>query len=205
MPPLADKKALRRQLRALHGGEAARQAESGAICRHILQSERYRKARVIAGYVPLIWEADVTAVLRQALQDGKILALPLCGTPPHMTLRRVVSLEALIPGAYGIPEPPAEAPVVPLETVDLLLTPLEGVDERGFRLGKGGGYYDCLLAECSVPSLGCALSWQRVHRLPADAWDRPLTACADARGIHDFNRFSRKEELQDDQGEEGQD
>ena len=32
MPPLADKKALRRQLRALHGGEAARQAESGAIC-----------------------------------------------------------------------------------------------------------------------------------------------------------------------------
>lgn len=180
---------LRKQLRALHGGAEARRRESEALCGHILHSARYRQARVIAGYVPLKWEADVTAVLRQALADGKILALPLCDTPPRMTLRRVAALEELIPGAYGIPEPPPDAPIIPPETVELLLVPLEGVDENGFRLGKGGGYYDCLLADCDMPSLGCALSWQRVDRLPADAWDRPLKACADAEGVHDFNRL----------------
>lgn len=183
-----DKAALRRKLRALHGGGEARRAESECICRHILQSDWYQQARVIAGYVPLKWEADVTAVLQQALADGKVLALPLCEKPPRMTLRRVDSLSALIPGAYGIPEPRRDAPVVPADTVDMLLVPLEGVDEGGMRLGKGGGYYDCLLAGGDVPSLGCALSWQKVGKLPADAWDRPLRACADADGIREFNR-----------------
>ena len=179
----------RHQAHHLHGGDAARRAESEAICRHILASGWYRRARVIGGYIPLKWEADVTPVLRQALADGKTLALPLCDAPPCMTLRRVDSLEALIPGAYGIPEPPRDAPVIPPDEAELLLVPLEGVDGLGFRLGKGGGYYDRLLADCSALTLGCALSWQKVDRLPADPWDRPLRACADAQGIHEFNRL----------------
>lgn len=186
-----NKRELRAHLRALHEGQAVRDAQSEAICRHILKSPAYAAASVIAGYVPLPREADITPILLDALSRGKTLALPLCGAAPHMTLRRVASLTALAPGAYGISEPRGDAPVVPAEAVDLLLVPLEGIDRDGFRLGKGGGYYDCLLPKARGVTMGCALSWQWTERVPREPWDIPLKACADARGIRCFQEMMK--------------
>ena len=143
---MSDKAALRRELRARFAGEAARAEESRLICGHILQSDMYRQARVVGGYMPLRHEADVTEVLLDALSSGKTLALPLCGKPPHMTLRQVSSLEELLPGAYGIPEPAEDSEIIPVDALDLLLVPLEGIGPDGMRLGKGGGYYDRFLS-----------------------------------------------------------
>ncbi len=156
------------------------------ICRHILESEWYRGAQVIGGYVPLKWEADVTPVLRHALESGKTLVLPLCESAPRMTLRRVTSLAELTPGAYGIPEPGEDTERMEVDAVQLLLVPLEGIDPCGMRLGKGGGFYDCLLAGSQVRTMGCALSWQQTEHVPADPWDRPLAACATASGVRIF-------------------
>ena len=164
------------------------------MCAHILQSAWYREAQVIGGYMPLPREADVTPVLQDALAQGKTLALPLCAEAPHMTLRRVASLGELVPGAYGIPAPDEDTEIIPVDALDLLLTPLEGIDPRGMRLGKGGGYYDCLLARSGVRTMGCALTWQRTEWIPAEPWDRPLAACADRDGICFFGKdfISRK-------------
>ena len=186
---VAMKKAeLRTRLRALHEGEAVRSEQSSEMCRHILNSPEYQRSLVIGGYMPLACEADVTLVLRDALHTGKTLVLPLCGDAPSMTLRQVKSLEELERGRYGLLEPAPHTPIVPLEEVELLLVPLEGIDREGYRLGKGGGYYDCLLRSAKVQTIGCALSWQIVDAVPRDAWDRPLKAMADCRGIHDFKR-----------------
>lgn len=103
-----------------------------------------------------------------------------------MTLRRVRSLEELVPGAYGIPEPGGDTEIIPLSAVSLLIVPLEGIDRRGMRLGKGGGYYDRLLEGSQVMTLGAVMSWQWEEELPAMPWDRPLRAAADCRGIHLF-------------------
>lgn len=156
------------------------------MCAHILQSQWYREARVIGGYMPLAREADVTAVLLDALGSGRTLALPLCAEVPRMTLRRVASLEELVPGAYGIPEPQEDTEIIPVDALDLLLVPLEGIAPDGVRLGKGGGYYDCLLDGKRVRTMGCALSWQWAERIPAQVWDKPLAACADRDGIRWF-------------------
>jgi 5-formyltetrahydrofolate cyclo-ligase len=72
--------------------------------------------------------------------------------------------------------------------VDLILVPLEGIDNNGYRLGKGGGYYDFLLEKTGAYSMGCALTWQHVENMPLDQWDKPLSACADVHGIHEFKR-----------------
>lgn len=183
---MIDKAVLRRHIRSLYAGPGEREAQSAAICRYILESPWYRQARVIGGYVPLMREADILPVLRDALASGRTLALPLCARAPYMTLRRVTSLEALVSGAYGIPEPEEGTEIIPVDALDLLLVPLEGVDPYGMRLGKGGGYYDCLLADKDVRTMGCALSWQRVARVPVQQWDRPLTALADRDGVHYF-------------------
>lgn len=143
---------------------------------------------MVGGYIPMQREADVTTILRDVLSSGRTLALPRCGQAPFMTLRWVTSLEELVPGAYGIPEPGEDTEIIGADALDLLLTPLEAVDPRGMRLGKGGGYYDCLLAEHAVRTMGCALSWQRVSRVPAEPWDRRLNACAAADGICYFDQ-----------------
>lgn len=188
-----NKHEMRRFLRSQYPGKAARDEQSAHICRHIIASDVYKRAGVIGGYIPLKHEADIKAVLSDALQQGKTLVLPLCGAAPNMTMRRVNSMADLLPGAYGIPEPGHDAPVVSAEQIDLLLVPLEGIDRCGFRLGKGGGYYDALLAaHPGLMTMGCALSWQQVEAVPVESWDIPLAFCVDQNGINDFSDVYRK-------------
>ena len=178
-----NKRELRRYIRSLHRGEAARQAQSKEICCRIIETDTYRQARVIAGYIPLKWEADILPVLEHALYCGKQVVLPRCAEPPHMTLHRISSLDELVPGVYNIPEPPADAPIVPITDADLVLVPLEGIDPAGYRLGKGGGYYDCLLAGQTCATIGCALSWHHVACVPHEPWDVSLSMCASPDGL----------------------
>jgi len=182
-----DKANLRRQVRGACPGEEVRRQESAALCRHVLSWPVYRAAACVGGYIPLRHEADITPVLWDALRAGKTVVLPRIEAEHGLTFRRVGSLEELVPGPYGLAEPSTDAPSVPVDAMDLLITPLEAVTRTGMRLGKGGGYYDRLLAEHDVMTLGAALSWQWVDIMPADPWDKPLDAAADARGIHIFS------------------
>lgn len=191
---MSEKSLLRQQLRARHPGREVRNRESVLMCGHILASDLYRNARIIGGYMPLAREADVMPVLTDVLHTGRTLALPLCGQAPDMTLRRVASLDDLVPGSYGILEPRVDTEIIPVSQLDLLLVPLEGIDPQGRRLGKGGGYYDCLLSKGSPVTLGCALSWQWTDQIPCDPWDKPLHACADRHGVHMFDSLIHSKE-----------
>lgn len=191
-----DKRALRKAVRLAFPGKEARDAQSAAICRHVLANDAYRRAAVVGGYMPMAHEADVTPILLDALAGGKVLALPRCARPPEMTFHRVQSLQELIPGAYGLPEPSADAPVIPTGEIELLLVPLEAIDRRGMRLGKGGGYYDRLLEDAGPVTLGMALAWQWVEQVPADSWDKALQGAADAEGIRWWNGNNDRERIE---------
>ena len=199
-----NKKELRRKLRASRGSTQERDTQSAAICRHILTSDAYSNAKIIAGYAALPHEADITAVLEAALAQGKTVVMPRCGAAPQMTLRVISSMDELCPGKYGISEPPIDAPVMDVRDVDLILVPLEGVARDGYRLGKGGGYYDRLLSQTDSCSMGCALTWQCIGEVPRDSWDEPLSACADIHGIHEFGVIDERM-LDDEQPKEEQD
>ena len=177
---------LRRALRAASPGREARDRESLMLCAHITAWEPYHRARVVGGYMPLSREANVVPVLQDALSRGKTLALPRCMAEGRLCFHRVESLGSLRRGAYGLLEPEEDAPVVGAEEINLLLVPLEGISSSGARLGKGGGYYDRLLASCPALTLGAALSWQWTEDIPQEKWDRPLHACAGAEGIRIF-------------------
>jgi 5-formyltetrahydrofolate cyclo-ligase len=189
-----EKVALRKLLRARFPGEAQRNEESCRMCELIASSVLFRDVSVIAGYMPLPWEADITKLMSFALLRKKTLLLPRVESPHVMTMRKVVSMSDLITGSYGILEPSQDAPIIPCDDIELLLTPLEGIDKEGIRLGKGGGFYDTLLPSMKGISLGCALSWQWIEHIPADPWDVKLDACADSRRIHWFTDQPKEEE-----------
>ncbi len=176
------KRALRRELRERAPDAKALARESAEVTALIAGWEVFRRADVIAAYLPLPGETDITPLLRQILAEGRTLALPRTARDLSMTFHRAGALEALDRDAWGIPAPPADSPPIPAEEIRLMLTPLTAVDARGFRLGKGGGCYDRYLAEhpgLRAVTLGVARRGQWVPRVPAGAWDMPLRWATD--------------------------
>lgn len=178
-----DRQALRQELlrrRQALPPDAARMA-SEAICRRIRANAPWEAARAILLYLPIRGEADVTPLAREAARRGA-LVLPRCAPDHTLALYRTPDLvRAVRPGAYGILEPDPErcTPVLPSE-LDFIVAPGVGFDQRGFRLGYGGGYYDRLLAElpASIPVILAAFDEQEVADLAPQPWDRPVTAVA---------------------------
>ena len=179
----SEKQRLRAEIRAHRPAADVQRAESEAICRHVKSWSVWREAQVVAAYLPLPWEADVTPLLEDALRSGKTLALPRIEGKHSMTMRLVSHPDELVRGSYGLLEPPADAPVAPAECIELILVPLEAVDRCGMRLGKGGGYYDAMLASLRCMTAGIALSYQLVDKVPCEAHDVPLHAVISRDGI----------------------
>jgi 5-formyltetrahydrofolate cyclo-ligase len=114
----------------------------------------------------------------------------------RLSLHRIADpASELCRGALGIPEPRAGLPEVPPAEVDWALVPGLAFDERGFRLGRGAGYYDRLLPLLRPDAICWAvcLSCQLVDRLPVEPHDAPLhgvsTPGRDVRGTRATQSF----------------
>ena len=87
-------------------------------------------------------------------------------------------------GAFGIPAPRGGEDTA----CEVCVTPLLAVDERGVRLGYGGGYYDAYFARRpQTVRVGYCFEAQRTRLLPEEAWDKPLHAVVTEAGVHRFN------------------
>ena len=133
---------------------------------------------VVAGHQPFRTEIDPRPLLRALARSGCVLALPV--TPPRgsddgLVFRLWREGDALVRSAFGVHEPPSDAPLV---EPDLVLTPLLAFDRSGARLGYGAGHYDRTLprltARRGFRAVGLAYAAQEVERLPAEAHDHPL-------------------------------
>lgn len=138
------RKKIRQEMQPLHPSYF--QQAGKVICQKIITSDAYRQSDCIFCFVSYGKEPDTYPLLNQILSDGKVLAVPLCRSEGQMELRRITSLSQLAPGAYNIPEPPEDAPILSPADVQLALIPCLAATRDGKRLGKGGGYYDRFLA-----------------------------------------------------------
>ncbi len=176
----ADKAALRTQLRARRRQpRPTASADGEAAARHLLPL--LAGLQTIALHLPAGGELDaVTPLLR--LLPGRRWCFPAVDGD-SMALFEASTLPSL-PGAFGIAEPPRDRPVL-LGELDALLIPGLGFTRDGHRLGRGGGFYDKLLAHVGFPTLriGLCYGWQILPTLPVVGHDVAMTHLATELGL----------------------
>jgi len=84
---------------------------------------------------------------------------------------------SLRPGRFGILEPLGPADPAP-GPADLVLLPGLAFDETGWRLGRGGGFYDRAFPDPERAPLrvGIGFAFQRIASVPHDSRDRRVDA-----------------------------
>ena len=179
MPPAdlaAAKAAVRRDVRAaLRAMDARARAEKSARLRVRLMDEpRWRESARVLIYAPLPAEPGVDALWEEfpAWMDAREVFYPLAREGGRLELRRVRSPKELVLGARGLREPGGGETVEP-DRLDAVLVPGLAFTPGGARLGRGGGYYDRLLAALPPAAFTVALCFacQVQPALPLGAHD----------------------------------
>jgi 5-formyltetrahydrofolate cyclo-ligase len=152
------------------------EAAAGALQRHVL--ERLGGTRRIAAYVPVGREPGSLSMLDALRDGGTEVLLPVVVTD-GLDWARYDGPGGLDAGPLGTRAPtgPRLGPRA-VATADAVLLPALAVDYEGVRLGRGGGYYDRALAVVPAgrPLIALLHEGELVARLPADPWDRIVTA-----------------------------
>jgi len=172
-----DKQTLRRDSLARRAAipDDQREQAAAALAQTGLSFLDLPRPVTISGYYPFGDELDVLPLLTRLIGEGHTIGLPVTRKGQPLTFRQWTPETQMVRGALGIPRPPDDAPEV---TPSVLLIPLAAFDDRGYRIGYGGGFYDRTLARLRVAgpitAVGVAFPEQRVERVPNEPHDEPL-------------------------------
>ncbi len=157
--------------------------KSARLCAAIAESAAWRSARTVAIFAPQPREPDVELLWMNG--GGKAFAYPRV-TEDRLGLFRVASLHELAPGAFGVREPRSEIEyAVAPEALDLVLVPGVAFTADGARLGRGGGFYDRLLAGLAPHTckVGICFDSQLLPELPLEPHDQHMDFIATESGL----------------------
>jgi 5-formyltetrahydrofolate cyclo-ligase len=175
-----EKKILRRIVAECRAEFPARCAArlSVMIQHNLIDASCCADAACVILYAPKDNEGTTDLIFAHAIGSGRRVYYPRI--VPHsddLSLVRVTDLTQLQPGAYGILEPTGVeiARYADLERA-LICVPGVAFGPAGQRLGRGGGYYDRLIAALALQTVtvGLAYSFQVLDRLPESPLDRRL-------------------------------
>ena len=153
----------------------------------ILKAPEIASASTIASYVSYEFEPSTVEINEAFLRDGKTLVLPRIngdylewvqwdGDPNQLNSRK------------KIVEPLGQA-LKDLSHITAVIVPALRIDQSGYRLGQGGGYYDRALPHLAAWKIGLVYAGElNSEVLPHEAHDIPLDAAASPLIVVRFNR-----------------
>lgn len=154
-----------------------RAAVSRVILDRLFQSKPYRTSRTILFYIGVRTEVSTIDHVDIALSQEKNVFVPWC-EGSELQLYQLKSIDELIPGLFGIPEPKQElrddsSRRGSIDEVELAVVPGVAFGRDGSRLGNGRGYYDRLFGAITGPTIraGVGFECQVFDQLPVDEHD----------------------------------
>jgi 5-formyltetrahydrofolate cyclo-ligase len=150
-------------------------AKSEVICGSLISSQLFGEAKIISLYSPIKKEVRTEDIFNAAKNKGKIVGYPV-SDPKNLVITyfKVDDMSELTEGKYGIMEPlPDKKRMIKTSDIDLIIIPGVAFDERGFRIGYGGGYFDRLLGRGDIKATKTALAFdsQVISKIPEELHD----------------------------------
>lgn len=137
--------------------------KSEKIAKSLFGLPSFIQAQVIMFYIDFRNEVQTGEMIKELLKQGKRVVIPITDTK---NIRLIPSELKDFPGdltsgTWGILEPKAEY-VRPVEAneIDFVVVPGVAFDEKGNRLGYGGGFYDRFLPQTKEGTIYCALAFE---------------------------------------------
>lgn len=150
------------------------------------------RASSVASYLAQDGEVNLNGLHHRLLTLPKALLLPVLRQDGKLHFSRYTDSTRLVENRFGIPEPQCFEWLHP-KFISLVLMPLVGFDNHGYRLGMGGGYYDRTFnfvmraSRFKRPKLiGVAYELQRCEALKSNPWDVPLDGIVTEAGLQLF-------------------
>ena len=170
-----EKAVLRREVReqAAQLPEILRKAQDKALFKAFLGLEPVKNGKTVLVFWGMDPEPETTGLISALLAYGKQVALPVCRADGTLEAR-LYRGGRLVRNRYGIPEPGEDCPRVEREDLDVVLVPALCYDRKGFRLGRGKGFYDRFLAEYTGVSVGMCYKELVREELPRQEHDLPV-------------------------------
>ncbi|HZN66664.1 MAG TPA: 5-formyltetrahydrofolate cyclo-ligase [Tepidisphaeraceae bacterium] len=184
------KAVIRRQLRETLAAmtDAQRHDKSLAACRFVAATPEFDAARVVMLYLSTPTEVDTASLALKCWQQNKSVVVPKVSWDQRRMLPvEISSLKDAMTMTGPVREPVSGKPI-PLDLIDLVIVPGLGFTPKGYRIGRGMGFYDRFLAQPEFVGLSCGLSFEEqvLPELPVLDHDVPLGMLVTDRGVRRF-------------------
>lgn len=146
------------------------------VARQVLDLPELASAERIMAFLSMDDELDTDPLVEMALEAGKKIYAPhTLKKSRRIVPRPVTSLKAVSRGAYGIREPDTEESLDPAQ-LQAIIVPAVAFDRQGWRLGRGGGFYDRLLSMLPEGGTTCGIGYgfQVVSEVIREPHDVPV-------------------------------
>ena len=162
-------------------GQAAE--DSQAVCQLIFESDAWKQAAQLLLYIPILGEIDINPLIKKGLEVRKEIALPRF-SPENNAYEAcaIPNLGELVIGKFGIPEPSLGCQKIGTKQLDLVIVGGVAFDGLGGRLGRGGGFFDRLLADISAKKCGVCFDQQVHSDVPMERHDVKMDMIATPSG-----------------------
>ncbi|MBN1404959.1 MAG: 5-formyltetrahydrofolate cyclo-ligase [Candidatus Omnitrophica bacterium] len=153
--------------------------KSAAIKKKLLKDSCFEKAKSVMFYVSKEYEVDTDDMIRQAWRLRKRIIVPVT----DVGKKTIIASELKDPdteleiGPFGVRQPKRKyIRPVPVNDIDLVITPGVAFNKTGNRIGHGAGYYDSFLKILPKDTftIGLAYGCQIVEEIPTLSWDIPV-------------------------------
>ena len=179
---MSEGKDLRKKILALRDGISSEDIveKSKMISEKVLGFKEMEMARNVFTYVNFRSEVMTIPLINELMEKGKIISVPKTYVDENKMEAIYITnfSEDLVPGYCDILEPREEilkTNITEPQNIDVVILPGSVFDERGGRMGYGGGYYDRFVEKIPFAiRIGLAFEEQIVSEAPLRPHDELL-------------------------------